>query len=80
MSHFNIYNIFRVHGNIWVLGGGERFSRKPVLYGGLPKRNGGWLGHLVDLGGLGKKEGSGVFEDGADTPMQSMGHLALFKV
>ena len=27
--------------------------------------------------GLGKKEGSGVFEDGADTPMHTMGHLAL---
>ena len=28
-------------------------------------------------GGLGTKEGSGVFEDGADTPMHTMEHLAL---
>ena len=37
----------------------------------------GWLGHLVDLGGLGKKDGSGFFEDGADSPIHTMRHLAL---
>ena len=36
----------------------------------MPKRNGGWLGHLADLGGIGKK-------DGGDTPMHTMGYLAL---
>ena len=77
MSHFNIYNIFGVHGKIWVLGRRRGFHKKNNLYGGLPKRNGGWLGHLADLGGIGKKEGSGAFEDGSDTPMHTMGYLAL---
>ena len=57
-------------------GGG---SRKINIEGGLPK-NGG-LGQFADLrgGGLGTKEGSGVFEgEGvADTPMHTM--IAIFQ-
>ena len=48
-----------------------RGSQKTIYRGDCLKR--GCLGHFVDLmGGLGKKEGGGVFEGGADTPMHTM--------
>ena len=69
MKNFNIYNILGVHGKIWVLvgkGGGGGHKKQYIRR--LPKK-GGWLRHFADLQGgngrgFGKKEVSGVFEEG----------------
>ena len=59
------FNIFKVHWKIRLLGGGG--SQKTIYRGDCVKR--GCLGHFVDLmGGLGKKEGGGVFEGGGWYP------------
>ena len=65
-------NILGVHWKIRLLEGG---SRKTNIEGGgaFPKK-GGSLDSLLILGGLGKKEGGGVFHlgRGVDTPMHIM--------
>ena len=47
------------------------FHIKPIYRGNYLKR-GTWTAYRFN-GGLGEKEGSGVFE-GVDTPMNTMGH------
>ena len=63
-------NILGVHGKIRVLEG--VFTKNQYMGSvGLPKKGG--LGKFANLReGLGKKEGSGVFEGGGDTPMHTM--------
>ena len=56
--------------NFTILGFTERSDfwgglEKPIYRGGLPKKGrGGGLNSLLIWGGLGKKEGGGVFEGG----------------
>ena len=60
------FNIFGVHWKIQLLGGG---LEKPIYRGGagLPKKGGtGTACWFKEGGGLGKKEGRGVFERGWD--------------
>ena len=54
------FNIFGVYWKIRFLG---RVNEKPMQRGDLPKKGGAWTVHRFK-GGLGKKEGGGVFEGG----------------
>ena len=58
------FNFGRLHWKIRLLRG--EGSRKTNIYGGLPKKGG--LDSLFISGGLGKKEGDGVFERGGWYP------------
>ena len=75
------FNVFGVHWKIQLLRGGS--SQKIDIQGGLSKKR--VLGQFADLrggwggGGLGKKEGGGVFE-GGDTPMHTMIFMSLKKI
>ena len=67
------FNILGVHWKIWLLGGGFTKNQYPIERWDSLKRGGG--GQFTNLkgGGLGKKEGGGVFEGGVvDTTMHTM--------
>ena len=57
--------------------GGGGVHEKPIYTGELLKK--GELDSWRLKGGLGKKEGCGVFERGVDTPMHTMEHKSLVK-
>ena len=58
-------------------GGGGGVHEKPIYTRELLKK--GELDSWRLKGGLGKKEGCGVFERGVDTPMHTMEHKSLVK-
>ena len=56
---------------------------EPIYKGELPKKGGWTVGQFVDIGGLGKKEGGGVFEGGLIpqcTQLDALLHKTCVKV
>ena len=72
------FDILGVHWKIWLLGGWS--SQKTNIEGGLPEKGGAWT-VCKFKGGLGKKEGDGVFEGGGWYPDAHYAELEqLFRV
>ena len=71
------FNIVRVHGKIWFLGGGGGVLEKPICRGRSCLKR--WLGQYADLrGGLAKI--GVVFLRGIDTPLHTMLSCSTFRL